>query len=53
MVNPNMALDNDHITEVTTEEEEELLELPATAMTTGSGKSSKDEPLLGRRKGLF
>jgi hypothetical protein len=48
-----MALDDDHITEVTTEEEEELVELPATAMTTGSGKSSRDESLLGRRKGLF
>jgi hypothetical protein len=44
-VNPNMALDDDHITEVTTEEEEELVELPASAMTTGSGKSSKDESL--------
>lgn len=41
-----MALDDDHIPKVTTEEEEELLELPAMAMTTGSGKSSRDEPLL-------
>lgn len=45
-VNPNMALDDDHITEVTREEEEELVELPATAMATGSGKSSRDESLL-------
>lgn len=45
-VNPNMALDDDHITEVTTEEEEELVELPATMMATGSGKSSRDESLL-------
>ena len=41
-----MALDDDHITEVTREEEEELVELPATAMATGSGKSSRDESLL-------
>jgi hypothetical protein len=48
-----MAQDDNHITKVTTEEGEELVELPATAMMTGSGKSSRDESLLGRRKGLF
>jgi hypothetical protein len=42
LVNPNMVLDDDHITEVTTEDEEELVELPAT----GSGMSSRDESLL-------
>lgn len=50
---PSMAQDDNHITKVTTEEGEELVELPATAMMTGSGKSSRDESLLGRRKGLF
>lgn len=52
-MHPSMALDDDHIIQVTTEEEEELVELPATAMATGSGKSSRDESLLGRRTGLF
>jgi hypothetical protein len=37
-----MALDNGHITELTTEEEEELMELPVM----GSGKSLRDESLL-------
>ena len=53
LVNPDMALEDDHITEVTTEEEEELLELPATAMATGCGKSSRVEAAACRRKGLF